>query len=283
MISIIELLLEKYYNLKDISFYEDKLCTIIEHKNETYFLYLILDLNKAREYYQLSHMVNYCNQIIKNIFGEITTTIEKNNYLLIKKIPHISIQKLISNYYYVNKKAIKLNWKYLWIEKHDYMEKYYSIVRGKYPIIDESMPYYLSMLEFAIYLLKEFENYSSIGYIQHKIMSNDQYFNPLNLIIDFKERDIAEYLKYIFFNNRYQEIDIRSILMIEKNTLQYELIIARLLLPNYYFNIVDEIIMEKENEELLKEIVLKNKSYINFIKRIIKVIETIQPIKKYPI
>ena len=135
----------------------------------------------------------------------------------------------------------------------------------------------------GIYLLKDYDYYFKEEFIQHKIFNKEDYTNPFNLIEDCKERDFAEYLKYIFFEDKYQNIDISNIIQRGKEIFEYNLVIARMLLPNYYFNIVEDIILEKVNQNELKKIINKSSEYEEYLTQIIKEIEKFFPIKKYPI
>ena len=91
-------------------------------------------------------------------------------------------------------------------------------------------------------------------------------YNPLNIVLDCKEREISEKIKYKFF---YEEITIEEIKEIIKF---YDLkkIIGRLLYPNYYFDIVDEFINNKINEDKLRIVLSKQTKYECFIKEIAK-------------
>ena len=135
----------------------------------------------------------------------------------------------------------------------------------------------------SIYLLKDYKEYYDIGYIQHRIIDEESYCNPFNLIVDIKERDFVEYIKFIFYNNKYQEIDLIDLIEKGRHTYQYDLIIARLIFPNYYFHIVNEIIDKKKEESSIKDIITRNDEYINYVKTIIEEINKVYPIKKYPL
>ena len=167
----------------------------------------------------------------------------------------------------------------MWIEKSDFIERYYETIKGKYENIDESIDYYMGMLELSILLLNKYQNYHEIGYLEHKKINKDSLNNPLNIKIDVKERDFAEYLKYLFFSNQYKSINISDLIINNKNNYNFNLVISRIIYPNYYFDIVDEILLEKENQRALLKIISRNKEYEKYIEKIIKTIKKIYPLE----
>jgi hypothetical protein len=62
---------------------------------------------------------------------------------------------------------------------------------------------------------------------------------------------IFNFLNYINFNRE-----------------EYILFIARMLYPTYYFDMIDKIIMNNENEIIIKKIIDKTNDYINLIEEL---------------
>ncbi|MBR5370368.1 MAG: hypothetical protein IK137_03605 [Bacilli bacterium] len=158
----------------------------------------------------------------------------------------------------------KLDWFKLWSTKSDYITNYYRKIKGKYHIIDESINYYIVMLELALFYLKEYSYYDYV-YIQHSIIIDGQ------MIIkeDIKERDFSEYIKYLFFKNNYNIKYIYDLIDKYSNRFNYYLVGVRLLYPTYYFFYLDQIIInEKENSELIG-IVKRTSEYELFVKNVI--------------
>ena len=107
-------------------------------------------------------------------------------------------------------KAKKKNWTKIWSDKNDYLEFQISELGKKHPIIRESFSYYIGLAETAIALTNEVQN-NEITYVySHKRINRDdtllEFYNPLNITVDARVRDIAEYLKSAFFN----DFDIRE-------------------------------------------------------------------------
>ena len=81
-------------------------------------------------------------------------------------------------------------------------------------------------------------------------------YDPLNIVIDHKSRDLAEYIKTSFFKNNikiFEELD------------QYfsnhyfslygtRILFARILYPSFYFDTYEEIILNKKNESSINSV-----------------------------
>ena len=240
MIFIISEILQKYYDLKDFTLIRKRDFVIIIVKKSIFYLYKIDSLKNAEECEFLSSRVPYCDVFVSNIYGQFITTYQANFYILIHHVPRQNYRFFVFSFYSLEKE-IYLNWRSLWIQKSDYLSSFYLSVQGKYSLIDESISYYIGLLEMGIFILKDFEGYHDFSCVQHKVFDEEQYFNPLNLVVDLKERDFAEYLKYIFWQSIYKDIDICNLIQKGKNIFQYDLVIARMLLPNYYFSIIDDV------------------------------------------
>ncbi len=173
-----------------------------------------------------------------------------------------------------------LMWRDLWINKSDYIEYYYLNIVGKYKLIDESINYYLGMLEMAIYYLYDYQDYQDVIFVEHKCFNKINLFNPLNIKADIKERDFSEYLKFIFYNNEYKNMNMEELLFKYRDYYNYELVIARLLYPNYYFDLFDKVIMLKESEDILYKVISRSGEYEVYLKKIISYVSTFFEIKK---
>ena len=158
----------------------------------------------------------------------------------------------INNKIYVkddkNSKIVQKNkWKQLWINKVDKIEKF--IIEDK--SIIELNSYYLGMAETAICYLNN--NKDKIEEKQISIcrirINDNEYRNNNNIILDYKERDYAEYLKYLFFSNKENEA-INFIKRINFKKYNKILIYSRLLFPTYYFDIIENQVI---NNKIVKE------------------------------
>ena len=97
--------------------------------------------------------------------------------------------------------------------------------------------------------MKKFNNDESVVGIVHNRMYYPCYLidynNPLNFVIDYNIRDIAEYIKSYVMSEEY---DLNNILiLLDKlniNNLMFNLLYSRLLYPTFYFDVFDKIILE---------------------------------------
>ena len=94
-----------------------------------------------------------------------------------------------------------------------------------------------------------------------------QFFNPIEIVIDNRTRDIAEYIKINYINNNIKMEEIFFIIdSCSFNNTESILFLSRLLYPSYYFDLYDKIIQQSINEEKINIFMEKNIDYENFIK-----------------
>ena len=88
-----------------------------------------------------------------------------------------------------------------------------------------------------------------------------EFLNPLNFVIDYKERDIGEYLKSFVINNNYSVDQLKRFLQgFSKNSVI--LLISRLLFPSYYFDLYEDIVLKERQEEEIN-IMIEKRSNVN--------------------
>ena len=269
----------KYYNLENVEIENLNDRMMIKNNNIIYYLFDSTDTEAIKKInlFIMNQLNNLC--IIKNYFGNYITEVENHYYLLVKRI-NIEINiEFIMNPKILNKK-IDLNWRNLWIERSNYEQRYYESVKGKYKLIDESIPYFFGLLELSIFYIKEFDNFNGSSYIQHKRIDDYEIQNPFNLKEDLKERDFGEYLKYLFLNKKYKYMDMNKIVRNSMNYYNFNLVIARLLYPNYYFDMIDNIINNTMNQNKLKKIIERIPEYEKYISNILEEASKYQRIKK---
>lgn len=260
--------------------------------NEKYYLTPYRrELSEIKELVELNKRMISSNslvhEIIINKFNEPISVISNENYVLLRvyvnDIKKIDINDII---YMLNenvdlsglKSLLRTNWVSLWSNKVDYIEYQMGHLIKKYPFLNNTIDYYLGLCENAITYIKNLKMFSEykipIG-ISHKRITKDatlfDLYNPLNLIIDYKVRNIAEYLKDAFFKDE----DVNYILnIVFKNfwfdKLNLSLLVARLLYPSYYFDLFEEIIDKELDENIVFSLTKKSSKYEEFIDLIIK-------------
>ena len=237
--------------------------------------------------YELNIYLNYNNiyvyRIIKNRFDNIITRVNENNYILLEinsdYNKNITLNMIYEFQYKLDDNLIKStfkglnasNWKSLWMQKIDYFEYQVSEFGLKYPLVRESIGYYIGMAENAICMINDYTLNDSL-YLQHRrIDANSRYYdfyNPLNLIFDTRVRDFCEYYKSNFiYNLRYKE-DIKIINYLEKNnytTNELKLFYIRMFFPSFYFDLYEKVVNNNEDEKRLKKILLKVNEYQLFL------------------
>lgn len=276
-------LINYYYNLNIIDFRKSGEHFIFEIDGKKYeFIPFFGDINEFyKNYLILINNNKYCHEVIVNKDNSLTTFYNNNHYILLRK--NISIDKQVDineiiNYDILVYSDTNLNWKKLWSEKIDYYEYQMSQLAFKYKSFKNSFDYYIGLSETAISLLNYIDGDNINYYVCHKrIKQNqklDEFFNPLNIIIDSRVRDIAEYIKINIINDI---IGIEEVTYyIENLNFSYTeilLLMSRLLYPSYYFDVYDSVIQGKSSEEEIKPYIKKNISYETFLKSIYKFIK----------
>lgn len=234
---------------------------------------------------------NLYDHIVPNINNQLVTQIYNRYYILIRKSKYKrDIEQLIFN----NSKDLVLynhldsinhsNWVELWSKKIDYIEYQLEHFENKYPNIEKSINYYIGMVENAIFYISHINNISSVNNnlsISHiRVLGND-INNPQNIIIDHKSRDISEYLKFIFINDKYNYENIRVLLQSQNlDTTACKMVYGRLFYPTFYFDIYSQIINGQIEEDKILKITDRVLEYEDFIINIYEILNQIQKIPR---
>ena len=275
--------IEFYYNIR-IETLHSKDDYYFFSINNTRFIFkpYYRDERHANNSYRLSSMLSQridIDNIIPNKYNSPITIIENIPYILIqnrsKNIISLPIISNISNIGINNTNYIKdlerNNWEKLWEDKIDYYEMQLNENYKKYPLIRESFDYFIGMGENAISYLVNTKSEIKPTIYDSKVPShNNLYtslFDPSNMILDHKARDVAEYIKYSFWNdnkNIFRELDdyfrhnFYSIYGIR-------VLFSRILYPSFYFDMYDDIISGKKEENELNTIISRINDYEYFL------------------
>ena len=282
---IFEFIKNNYLINIDEYFYKNN---YIFYKNKNNYYFISEVKNKKNLYKLYYYFINgYFYKIIFNKKGKFISTYQNKDYILLKYIKYnFKLEDLI----YKNKLALSnkkklLTWRNIWIDRSNYIEEKYQKIINKYNIIDESIDYFYGLLEAAIYLLRDYQKYYDYLYLQHIFINYFDYYNPCNIKLDVKERDFSNYLKYLFFSNKYKDIYIDKIIIKNLDNYNFNLILARLIYPNYYFNLLDELIdnnyiFNNNIFDEIKNIILLVDDYELYISNIYRVLLENKVIKK---
>lgn len=271
-------LINYYYGLLVKNYKKNNNKFIFEINNIKYeFLPFYGDINQLYKVYSIIINNNkYCHEIIFNKDKNILTFYNNIPYILIKK--NICIDKRIDmneilNYDIPVYEKKSSNWKQLWKQKIDYYEYQMSQLAIKYNILKNSFDYYVGLSETAINLLNYINENKILFFISHRRIDMnenlDDFFNPINITIDSKVRDVAEFIKINYLNEKINEEDV--IYYLNNIKFSYDeslLLLSRLLYPSYYFDMYDQIIQEKISEEKICFYIKKNTVYEVFLKKI---------------
>lgn len=276
-----------YYNLRIDNITQNNNNYYFTINNDNYcFTIYTRDIKESDAIYKLNKYMLSSNilvhEIIPNKDNYVVTIINNIPYILYKiyinKNKKLTINELtyLSNYtYQVDKILTRNNWNILWSNKIDYFEYQINQMGKKYPILVDTFAYFTGLAENAISYVKyttletQIET-SDNPVISHRKINNtvESLYNPLNIILDHKSRDIAEYIKLSFLNkntNIYQELDsyFTSNYYSEYGL---RLLYARIIYPSFYFDMYEQIIQGLRKESDLLNIVSLLDDYELYLK-----------------
>ena len=268
-------IIEYYYNLR---------IDELHNKNDTYYFNInnnnfILkpytgNIERSYDIYKLNTIMSNkfnIDNIILNKYNNPLTKINDNFYILTsnKKEKKLTLP-LISNMALnnINIESLERNkWEVLWENKVDYYEMQLGENEKKYPLIRESFDYFVGLAENAISYLVNTKLELKPTINDQKVVSHNNIEislnEPSNLILDHKARDVAEYIKYSFFNNNqniYNELNEYCYHHYD-SPYGIRVLFSRILYPSFYFNTYDKIISGKVEEQELNKIISKINNY----------------------
>ena len=200
------------------------------------------------------------NRIINNVFNQIVTCYDNKNYVLIeiiyKYIDNLTLKFIEINIDKNNTILRRNEWGRLWSMKIDYVEYQLMHIKRSYPIINSSVNYYIGLAENAISYFNMLNLTDVPLYIEHRRFNKNNMYNPLELVIDYKVRDLSEYIKNSFFSKKMTIDDINDYInKLDLVNIDYILLYVRLLFPSYYFDLYEEIINNNTSELELNNII----------------------------
>ena len=284
--------LEYYYNLDIDNLEELDGKYHIKQENQDFFFVFY---NRGLE--ELDDIIGVCNEmflkginvheIIRNRNNTFLTKVNEYNYILFKvnnlseeydifDMVNISNKLVLNN----NKSSLyRNNWGSLWSDKIDFFEYQVRELGIEKSVVKSSFSYYVGLAENAIsYVNNAILKYGGVSsgrivlshrrvfYPNYKL----NYMNPLSFVFDLEVRDVAEYLKSMFFKQdvEYCLDELKSYLSIRKlNVYEYHMFYARLLYPSYYFDIYDSVMNKNVSEEELVKIVKRSNDYEYYLKK----------------
>ena len=276
--------IEYFYGIKiDKVIYNDKYYSFI-YNGFVYRLYIYNDEPRGVKFlYDTNRMLvgnTLMSEIIINRNNDILSSYNGFVYILFKiyanvnKVISLDEISFLSNSMY--KENINVNWGILWSNKIDYLEDLINENGKKYPLIVDSFNYFVGMAENAISYFNSIDIDSGYKYvISHKIIRWDDtvevLYNPMNVIFDFRVRDVAEYIKNSFFNNNYNIFE-ELVNYLRKNYLsltEVKLLISRLLYPSFYFEMYEDILIDNKEEKIILDVISRLDEYEDYLGKVI--------------
>ena len=278
--------IEYFYNLKiDNIIMKDKFY-IFYSNDALYKLYIYENYGDIDLLYNVNRqMINntLVSEIIVNRNNQIISTYNGVKYILIKIYVNINNDISLNEIVLLSKSAntsnLNINWGSLWEKKIDYLENLISENGKKYPLIVDSFNYFVGLAENAISYYNMIEVNNEYQYVisHREIKFNDtleDLYNPLNIIFDYRVRDIAEYIKRSFFvNNKLIWEELK--LFFKKNSLtvfEAKLLISRLLYPSFYFEMYNDILLDNVEEKILIDVIARIDDYEIYLGNVISFI-----------
>ena len=283
--------LEYYYGLDIESIEELDGKYHFKIENQDYFFVFY---NRGIE--ELEDIINVSNEMVKKGINVHKILINRNNSFLTKVGEYNYILFAVSNLneeydifdmVKISEKLVlnnnksnlyRNNWGTLWSEKIDYFEYQVRELAINKDVVKNSFSYYVGMAENAIsYVNNTNMKYGGDAYrivLSHRRVFYPNYklnyLNPLSFVFDLEVRDIAEYLKAMFFKKDvgFCLDELSSYLKIRHLSLyEYQMLYARLLYPTYYFDVYESVMNKNGDEEELVNIIKKCDSYEEFLKK----------------
>lgn len=267
-----------YYSLNPNDIYQRGKNYFFELNNNYVFYLYEGNIDEINDIFELSNLlINnniYCHQIVLNNEKSVLTKVNDNYYILMQYF--VSLEKidykdilLLNRIPFNNDKFKRNDWFLLWTKKIDYFEYQISQIGKKFPLIRESFSYFVGLAELGICLFKN-SNTNTITYISHRRINKDStlfdLYNPLNIIADTRSRDISEYFKSNFDNNILINVE-NYIYQNNLNETECLLLFIRFLFCSFYFDLYENIIDGKVEEEKIITVIEKIDSYELFLKQ----------------
>lgn len=270
------------YNLdfEKIDIFEDGIYFECNNK-----IYLICEIFRDEE--EFKNLVNLL--IAKNVKYHLLVLNKDGNYISefngkkIVVLESVTDKYIITDYENTNVIVMAQNsWGMLWEERiFNYETKKKELLIPK--DVKYFLDYYLGLTEAAIV---NYNNVKGSGeearfMLQHNKISfpitSFSFYNPVNYLLDYCVRDLAEYVKSKFF---YDSITVDDVItIINKNSftpVEINMFLVRLIYPSYFFNIVDDKDFESSSD--LFNIIKKSSQFENFLKELIINLKNIMPV-----
>lgn len=261
-----------------------KFCPYTRNLNEVEALFTLNQALTQQNYFFPKMILNVRQQILTDVNGKYYLLIEER--LPIKQLNFKEVAYPL-NYSFPQDKIMSLkrnNWSYLWQIKIDYFEYQREHIDKKFPFLMEGLDYFLGLAENAISYLNTIDkmcsktNQDILTFTRRRVSVNDtlsEFYNPLNFVIDYKVRDISEFIKSCFFETDISVNQLKQwVLELKLSSYSCGLLLARLLFPTYYFDLYEQIVNGVKKEKEIEKVIRKIEDYIKFLIDIQEILQT---------
>lgn len=264
--------IDYYYNINvsEIKHIHDKY--FIYTNNERYMLKVFGDTDFFMVYEYLANQLDkylYFFRIVKNRQNDYLTYIDDKTYILLKlsdinnNIISIYDIKINQFFEYSNKisRLIRFPWVKLWENKIDYFEEWCYLKQNQYKNMYSLFHYFIGVAENAVLYLKITEAEEKVEEIDRLVISHNRlsmdsslydYYDPTNIVLDHPSRDVSEYIKSTYVHGNF-DIKLLEEYLNEHHFSKYglRLLYARILFPSFFFDYIDEMILNSYDTDLL--------------------------------
>lgn len=264
--------IDYYYNINvsEIKHIHDKY--FIYTNNERYMLKVFGDTDFFMVYEYLANQLDkylYFFRIVRNRQNDYLTYIDDKPYILLKLSDinnnTISIYDIKINQFfeYSNKisRLIRFPWVKLWENKIDYFEEWCYLKQNQYKNMYSLFHYFIGVAENAVLYLKITEAEEKMEEIDRLVISHNRlsmdsslydYYDPTNIVLDHPSRDVSEYIKSTYVHGNF-DIKLLEEYLNEHHFSKYglRLLYARILFPSFFFDYIDEMILNSYDTDLL--------------------------------
>lgn len=277
-----------YYHLYPETIIKRKKKYIFEY-HQVYYIFepITRPLNEMEEILRLNEYSSFYNSSIglieKNIEGKYITILNNKYYVLISnRTPN---RRIYFSDLLVVKDFIPLNnfmllkrndWVNLWSKKNDYFEYQKEYIKTKFPTLYYSLDYYIGLSENAISYIGQVEREMKPSERDHLVLAKKrvhynanlhEFQSPLNIVIDYKERDVSEYFKSLFLDDCYNEEEIINYLKeLPASGFGMGVLMGRMLFPSFYFDLYEKIVNDVIPEKEIYKIIDKSDDYEYFLR-----------------
>lgn len=262
-------LLKRYYGL-EIDYYRKYKDGIVFFVNGDYYYFFktILEQFEIDNLYKFYLLIKSKKIILHDFVFNNDGNLLSEEYILIKLnylIGNIDLNDVLKLNLLVNETFdLKKDFRNEWIDRIDYIEKQVFELSDSL-LINNSLDYFVGISEILLSFYNDNyydKNYNYIVHSSFKSLNTIDFYNPVNLTVGNKYKDIISFIK---INNDWNLLnDVLNVC--DVNDRNY--IFVRLAFPFEYFYIVNEMLIDGIDEQKLLSIVNSVDEYENYLKRL---------------